>query len=104
MTIALDTVLHRVQTVLESRVGEESLMMDVDKGMYYALNPVSSRIWALLEQPLSVQSVCEHLLEEYDVEPSICEQAVKKFLDQMLTRNIITVVLHETGAPSSARD
>ncbi|MEM9487272.1 MAG: PqqD family peptide modification chaperone [Cyanobacteria bacterium P01_F01_bin.116] len=73
-TITLDTVFQRVQTVMESKVGDESMMMDIDKGMYYALNPVSSRIWALLEQPLSAKAVCDHLLEEYAVEPSVCEQ------------------------------
>ena len=99
-TITLNTVLHRVQTVMESKVGDESMMMDIDKGMYYALNPVSSRIWALLEHPLSVEAVCTHLLEEYAVEPSVCEQEVTTFLNQLLDRKILTVVRHETDAPS----
>lgn len=101
-TITPDTIFHRVQTVIESKVDEEIMMMDIDKGMYYALNPVSSRIWALLEQPLSVRSVCENLLKEYDVEPSVCEQEVTKFLDQMLDRSIVTVVLYKTDAPLNA--
>lgn len=100
-TITPETVFHRVPTVMESKVGEESMMMDIDKGMYYALNPVSSRIWALLEQPLSVRSVCDRLLAEYDVEPSVCEQEVSQVLDQMLDREILTVVPHKTDAPLS---
>ncbi|MEM9485177.1 MAG: PqqD family peptide modification chaperone [Cyanobacteria bacterium P01_F01_bin.116] len=100
-TITLDTVFQRVQTVMESKVGDESMMMDIDKGMYYALNPVSSRIWALLEQPLSAKAVCDHLFEEYAVESSVCQQEVTTFLNQLLAHGILAVVRHETVAPSS---
>jgi hypothetical protein len=100
--IALDTVLCRSPKLMASGVGEETMMMDIDKGMYYALNSVSSRIWSLLEQPLSMQAVCDKLLDEYDVEPEVCKQEVEQFLGQLLERNIVTVVHHKTDAPSEA--
>ncbi|MEO0925482.1 MAG: PqqD family peptide modification chaperone [Cyanobacteria bacterium J06643_13] len=100
-TITNDTAFCRVKTVTSSEVGDETMMMDVDRGMYYALNPVSSRIWALLEQPLAVQEICDRLLEEYEIEPAVCQQEVIKFLGQLLDRQIVTVVRHETDTTPS---
>lgn len=101
LTITLDTILCRVPTVMSSEVGDETMMMDIDRGMYYAFNPVSSRIWALLEKPISLQAICKQLLQEYEIEALQCEQEVKQFLSQLLDRKIITVVLHETDTDVS---
>ena len=100
-TITQNTVFSRVETIASSEVGDETMMMDIDRGMYYALNPVSSRIWILLEQPLSVRDICEQLLEEYEIEPSICQQEVIKFLGQLLDRKIVTVIRYKTDTNSS---
>ncbi len=101
-TILLETMFCRSPQLMTSGVGEEIMMMDINKGMYYALNPVSSRIWTLLEQPLSVQDLCKRLLVEYDIEPDLCEQEVKQFLEQLLARKVVTVVRHKTDAPSKS--
>ena len=103
-TITFETVLCRSPQLIACGAGEETMMMDIDKGMYYALNPVSSRIWSLLEQPLSVQAVCEQLLTEYDVASELCKQEVKEFLGQLLDRNIVTVVPCETDASSEPQN
>lgn len=95
-TITTDTIFRRVETVMSNEVGDETMMMDVDRGMYYALNSVSSRIWTLLEQPISVKAICDRLLEEYEIEPAVCQQEVKQFLGQLLDRKVITVVRYET--------
>lgn len=100
-TFTPNTVLCRVETVMSSEVGDETMMMDIDRGMYYALNPVSSRIWALLKQPLSAQAICEQLLKEYEIEPSVCEREVIEFLSELLDRKIITVAFQETDASSN---
>ncbi len=93
-TITPNTVFSRVETVMSSEVGDETMMMDIDRGMYYALNPVSSRIWNLLEQPLSVGAICDRLVAEYDIEPSVCQQEVMNFLGQLLERKIVIVLRH----------
>ena len=100
-TITTDTIFRRVETVMSNEVGDETMMMDVDRGMYYALNPVSSRIWNLLEQPLSVREICDRLVAEYDIELAVCQQEVMNFLTQLLDRKIITVLRHETDTTTS---
>lgn len=86
---------------MASEVGEETMMMDINQGMYFALNPVGSRIWALLEQATSVKALCEQLLKEYDIDVAQCEQEVMTFIDQLLERKIVSVVAHKADAPSS---
>ena len=74
--------IHNNQTI-SGRLDDELVMMDIEKGKYFALNPVATRIWDLLEQPLSVEELCGSLLDEYDVEPEKCHSEVVKYLDQM---------------------
>jgi len=40
----------------------ETALMSVDQGKYYGLDPIGSRIWALLEQARPVVDLCALLL------------------------------------------
>ena len=88
-TLNLDTTLQRSQTILASTVGTEMVMMDIDVGKYYGFNEVGTRIWNLLEIPCSVQSICKHLLQEFEVKPETCEQEVVSFVNQLLRFKLI---------------
>jgi hypothetical protein len=77
---------------ISGRLQDELVMMDTDKGKYFALNPVATRIWDLLEQPLSVDELCGSLLDEYDVEPEKCHSEVVKYLDQMEKLGLVIVI------------
>ena len=91
VTLTLDTMMSRSPHLMASKVGEEIMMMDIQKGMYYALNPVSARIWTLLDSACTVKALCDQLLAEYEVEPEQCEREVTQVLSTMLARDMITV-------------
>lgn len=84
-----DTLLRRAEPIMHTDLGEKTVMMDLEKGNYYGLNPVGARIWALLEQPTSIQNVCARLQAEYDVEPDECERTVTAFVQDLLERGVL---------------
>jgi hypothetical protein len=51
--------------VIQSKIGEEVVMLDMDSGFYFGLNSVASIIWGKLEKPISLEEVINELLEEY---------------------------------------
>ena len=59
----------RNSKTISGRLHDELVMMDLDQGKYFSLNPVATRIWDLLEKPLMADELCMVLIDEYDVEP-----------------------------------
>ena len=66
-------------------------MMDLEKGKYFSLNGVGSRIWTLVEEPVQVGKVVDSLLEEYDISRDECEKNVLEFLDKLESEQIIVI-------------
>lgn len=73
-------MIHRKGDWLAARVGDELVMMSAAKGNYIGLSEVGARIWELIETPRTIDSLCEALVAEYDVEPETCRREVDSFL------------------------
>jgi PqqD family protein of HPr-rel-A system len=73
----------RNTNAISGRLNDELVMMDIRKGKYFSLNPVATRIWDLLDQPLTMEELCTRLTDEYDVEPGQCREEVREYLEEM---------------------
>jgi hypothetical protein len=73
-------MIHRDGDWLAAKVGEELVMMSAAKGNYIGLSTVGARIWELIEVPRTIESLCDALVEEYDVDPATCRAEVDSFL------------------------
>jgi len=88
----LESTVKRSSEPLQAGLDDEVVMMSVQKGSYYGLDPVGAKIWGHLEAPILVSDVVEHLLEEYKVERERCEKETLEFLESMLQEELIEVV------------
>jgi hypothetical protein len=79
--------------VIQSKIGDEVVMLDMDSGFYFGLNSVASIIWGMLEKAISFEEVINELMKEYNVDRQTCEKDTRSFWDQLLERNIIKQVL-----------
>lgn len=79
----------RNNKTVSGRLSDELVMMDLDKGKYFSLNPVATRIWDLLESPLALDELCGLLLDEYEVNYAQCQVEVKEHLDEMTRLGLI---------------
>lgn len=79
----------RNNETISGRLHDEMVMMDIDKGKYYSMNPVATNIWELLEKPLSVDQLSQKMIQDYEVDASTCKKDVKKFIGEMLSLSII---------------
>ena len=69
---------------MSAKVGEEIVMMSVQKGNYIGLSPVGARVWELLDTPQSFEALCAQLEAEFDVAPDVCRAEVETFIDQLI--------------------
>jgi hypothetical protein len=78
--------------VIQSKIGDEVVMLDMDSGFYFGLNSVASIIWGMLEKAISFEEVTNELMKEYNVDRQTCENDTRSFWNQLLERNIIKQV------------
>ncbi len=72
-------------------LGGEAAILQLTSGIYYGLNPVGARVWALLQQPHTVSDIRDALLAEYDVGPERCERDLFAVLEALAAERLIKV-------------
>ena len=69
----------------------EAVILNLTSGIYYGLDEVGSRIWEIMQEPSSVQTIRDKLLEEYDVEREKCEQDLLELISQLKQYGLVEV-------------
>ncbi len=85
------SLVRRDSSLLFTRVDDDLVLFSAEQGMYYGTQVVGSRIWALIEDELSVAEICDRLLEEFSVDRVICEREVMQFVEQLAKEGLVTV-------------
>ncbi|MEI6137646.1 MAG: PqqD family protein [Mariniphaga sp.] len=79
----------RNNEILDGNLEENLVMMDIQKGKYFSLNPVGKRIWEMIEQPKSFDEITDLLQSEFEVTLEQCRSEVIEFLAKMEKSGII---------------
>ena len=83
------TTYIRNNNTVSGRLSDELVMMDIDKGKYFSLNPVATRIWDLLVLPLTIDELCDRLMEEYEVDAEQCRTEVTEVINEMVKLGVV---------------
>ncbi len=79
----------RNEQIIDGELDDNQVMMHLEKGQYFGLNPVGKRIWELIEQPKTMEEITQILLYEFDVKKNQCEKEVEAFLNRSVDFNIV---------------
>ena len=97
MSITLDSIIAAAQQQVSSDIGGETAILNLKNGVYYGLDPVGTRIWELIQEPITVKVIKETILAEYEVESERCENDLLALLNDMAKENLIDVTEDETS-------
>ena len=86
------SVITKNQEIDDTDLDGEKVMMNLDKGQYFMMNEVGSRIWELIEGNTPIVNIIETLTNEYDVDEETCENTVMEFLGRLKNADLIKVV------------
>lgn len=75
---------------ISGRLHDEMVMMDLEQGKYFSLNPVATRIWELLEQPMTITELCNQLTEEYEVDSQACMEEVSEHIEELVRLGLVS--------------
>ena len=90
--IGITTTITHSDSQVSADMDGEVVMMSVEKGNYYGFDAIASRIWALIEEPMTVNALCDALVQEFDVDSETCVHDVLPFLQDLQQQDLIKVV------------
>ena len=79
----------RNQQIIDGELDNNQVIMHIEKGKYFGLNPVGKRIWELIESPKSFPEITQSLMSEFDVTETQCTGEVRDFLDKTVKCDIV---------------
>jgi hypothetical protein len=67
----------------------ETVLLNLDSGVYFGLDAVGTRVWTLLLEHGTTGPVCERMEQEYDVEPEALERDVHRLVRELHQKGLI---------------
>jgi hypothetical protein len=83
---------RRQQRILSAPIDDQIVMMSVERGQYYNLNAVGTRIWHLLETPRSLAQIVTALAEIYDAPDKKIRAEAGAFLARLEREGLLEIV------------
>ena len=72
--VTLETLVQASPDQVSCDLEGEAAILNLKTGVYYGLDPVGAVVWKLIEQPRTVASVRDAMLETYEVDAARCER------------------------------
>lgn len=76
---------------LFQEIGGEGVILDLASSSYFGLDEVGVRLWQLLQVDPGLQTACEALISEYEVDPTQLEQDLAKLVGQLVEAGLATI-------------
>jgi hypothetical protein len=74
--VSLSSRVRIPEGILSNLLEDELVLLNLNTGVYFSLDPVGTRIWQLVQahQSRPLETVLDSLTKEYDVETARCAQ------------------------------
>jgi len=87
----LEHALQVPAHVVARKVGGDTVILDLDSGTYFGLDPIGARIWELANEGLTLAEICEVIIGEYDVTRDTIERDLLRLADELAREKLVTV-------------
>lgn len=82
-SIPLKATIVASQQQISCSLADESVILNLEDGVYYGLNSVASRVWDLVQEPRTLSEVRDRLLSEYEIEEASCTRDLVELVRQL---------------------
>lgn len=76
--------------VIWKQVGDELVLLDYERGIYFGLDAVGARIWQLIDEQQTEATIVDQLLDEFDVTREVVAGDVDRLVAELAERGLIT--------------
>ena len=89
--ITLSRQVSQSDDVLLQELSGEAVLLDLASESYFGLNPVGTRIWALIGEGNDLQAVRDTLCAEYDADQARIESDLLALVTALLKAGLVKV-------------
>lgn len=89
MTDILSRRLMPAEAAVDSRVGDEAVILNLESGTYFGLDPLGTRIWEQIKDGLLGNDICTVIAQEFDVSVEMVSDDARAFLAEMINQGIL---------------
>ena len=90
--LTLDTRVVASRDQVAADLDREVIILGMTDGVYYGVDGVAARVWALLQQPVTLHEVLRTLLDEFDVDEATGRTDLLAFVADLELRGLATRV------------
>ena len=91
--ISIKSIISQNPDMIASEIDGEAVMMSIEHGSYYGMNPVASSIWASAEKSVSAETICKNIFAQYEISFEQCQKDTMKFIEDLIQKEIL--ILHD---------
>jgi hypothetical protein len=77
---------------ISCEIADEAMILNLNDGAYYGLDPVGTRIWELLQEQRPTARIRDALLVEFEVDEARCERDLIRLLRELVDARLVEVV------------
>jgi hypothetical protein len=74
---------------IANAVADETVILHLGNGTYFGLDPIGARLWDALKAGEPPISICDALLETYDVEPDRLAEDLRALLEELVSNDLV---------------
>jgi len=70
---------------------QESILLNIQTGIYFRLNELGGYIWPLLDGEHSIREIITSIVAEFDVSADTAEKDFLHFMDELLKEELVQI-------------
>lgn len=91
-SVSLDSSIVAARDTVYRQLEGEAIVLDLNSGIYFGLNPAGSRIWELLQNATTVRGVCDQMEQEFAVDRADLERDVVGLVGRLLDKKLVELI------------
>ena len=88
-TITLDSQFVRNPDLIATDMDGDTVMMSIERGEYYGVSGVGTRIWELLEKPITLSQVITTICADFEVDEATCQADAERFIRELMDNGMV---------------
>lgn len=94
--------INKPKVIQEVFEDDEVVIVNLDAGAYYSLNPAGGEVWRFFEQGAAPQEIVDALAARYSDDRSRIQSEIDGLIDELVRENLIVLQATSDGAPNPA--
>jgi hypothetical protein len=87
--ISLNSTVVVTDEQVSCDLAGEVIVLGLRDGMYYGLDAVGARVWAMLQERHTIAEIRDQILREYDVDPERCERDLVALISDLVEHSLV---------------